>query len=660
MIVDDKKRVIGKITSINSDRFTVELLSGLKNFNVNGFDDIHYFAQINSYVVVPYQDYYIVSEIVSVREKDSGSSYATPKEQELSKTLSTKQLDVLPIGMIKKSNKDNKPEFIFGASVYPTLYSDVLYIKDEELDTIFNVSSVEEIVDESNTRLKALAIGKSAIFQDYDIKVNIDKFFGSHSAVLGNTGSGKSCTISSILQTLFNKTGHSAVGSNFIFFDVNGEYKKAFEQLNTSNNEIEIFYTSLDNKEKPFKLPQHLMNVEEWELLLNASEKSQLPILRNALNIASLLSKSESDGGAEITLNHIKAVCIELILNGEGNDTFKSSKIATILRAFSTHDFNLETTDSTKKISACIKLSFGKMADINGLQAIITNKGFIQDGIKLFESTRLEAFNFELLGEALELAILFEEAHGNTQIRTYCASLITRFKSLQNRDDFNFIKEKTEITSSAYIQELLGLNEHKKQFQITIIDLNSAEDEIVEIISSVITRLIFDTLRNAEPRNTLPVNLVLEEAHRYISYDSKRSFLRASQIFDRVAKEGRKYGLFFTISSQRPSELSKTVLSQCNNFIVHRIQNPDDLSHIRQITPHISETTLKKLPSIPTQHALIFGSSVNIPALFKVNNANPLPNSDNNKISENWFVPKGHKFHFETHAAVINDTQDEP
>ncbi len=205
MVVDDKKRVIGKITSINSDRFTVELLSGLKNFNVNGFDDIHYFAQINSYVVVPYQDYYIVSEIISVREKDSGSIYATPKEQELSKTLSTKQLDVLPIGMIKKSNKDNKPEFIFGASVYPTLYSDVLYIKDDELDTIFNVSSVEEIVDAPNTRLKALAIGKSAIFQDYDIKVNIDKFFGSHSAVLGNTGSGKSCTISSILQTLFKK-----------------------------------------------------------------------------------------------------------------------------------------------------------------------------------------------------------------------------------------------------------------------------------------------------------------------------------------------------------------------------------------------------------------------------------------------------------------------
>ena len=210
----------------------------------------------------------------------------------------------------------------------------------------------------------------------------------------------------------------------------------------------------------------------------------------------------------------------------------------------------------------------------------------------------------------------------------------------QNREDFDFIKERITISADEYVKKLFGINGSKKKTQITIIDLNSAEDEIVEIVSSVLTRLFFDTLRQANPRNQFPVNLVLEEAHRYIAYDSKRTFLRANQIFDRVAKEGRKYGLFFTISSQRPSELSKTVLSQCNNFIVHRIQNPDDLAHIRQITPHISETTLKKLPSIPTQHALIFGNAVNIPALFKVNDANPLPNSDNNEISKNWFIAK--------------------
>lgn len=637
MIIDDKKRVIGKIVSINSDRFTVELLSGLKNFNLNGYDDIHYFAQINSYVIVPYQDYYIVSEVLSVREKDSLLGSNSQKEQELNKAYSTKQLDVLPIGTIKR-DKDNKVKFDFGASVYPTLYSDVLYIKDLELDTIFNVTDIEEKVDENNTRLKSLEIGKSAIFEDYSIKINIDKFFGGHSAILGNTGSGKSCTIASIIQTLFRKENFSAVGASFVFFDVNGEYKQAFEKLKVNNDDIEIYYTSLEDATNPFTLPQHLMNVEEWELLLNASEKAQLPILRNALNIASLLSKSEADGSAKKILNHIKAVCIDLVLKGEGNDTAKNTKICTILRSFTTDNFNFSTKNTGRTIDESIYLNYGKMNHIKDLEEII--KGFIKNEIKLFESTKIEPFDFNLLGEALELAILFEEAHGNNQIRNYCASLITRFKSLQNREDFDFIKKKETISSNAYVKKLFGIDADKKKTQITIIDLNSAEDEIVEIVSSVITRLIFDTLRKAEPRNTFPVSLVLEEAHRYISYDSKRTFLRANQIFDRVAKEGRKYGLFFTISSQRPSELSKTVLSQCSNFIVHRIQNPDDLQHIRQITPHISETTLKKLPSIPTQHALIFGSSVNIPALFKVNEANPLANSDNNHISENWFIAK--------------------
>lgn len=638
MIVDDKKRVIGKIIAINSDRFTVELLSGQKNFNVNGFDDIHYFAQINSYVVVPYQNYYIVSEIVSIREKDSNSLYSTPKEQELSKSQSIKQLDVLPIGMIKKSKKENKPEFVFGASVYPTLYSDVLYIKDDELDTIFNVSTVEESVDGTNSRLNALKIGKSAIFQDYDIKVDINKFFGAHSAVLGNTGSGKSCTIASILQTLFSKQSYSAVGANFIFFDVNGEYKQAFEQLNSVNDEINIHYTSIEDTDNPLILPHRFLNIDEWELLLQASEKAQLPILRNALGLATIFSNTDDNDLTLKIKNHILASCILESYNSSDSPVSKHQKIQSLFVRGSWGNYiNIEGYSG----------QYGNFSNVELENQFLDTmrQHILEEGVELSTTNDSYDFKFELLGEALDIAILYEEAHGNRQIRNFCSSLITRFKTLNNRVDFNFLKTEHPPTSKVdYLSDLFGLEAKIKRSQITIIDLNACEDEVIEIITSVLTRIIFESLRKLEPRNALPVNLVLEEAHRYISQEFRRNFLSANKIFERVAKEGRKYGLFFTVSSQRPSELSKTVLSQCSNFIVHRIQNPDDLSHIRQITPHISESTLKKLPSIPTQHALIFGSSVNIPALFKVNDANPLPNSDNNKISENWFVPSSHKF----------------
>jgi DNA helicase HerA-like ATPase len=170
--------------------------------------------------------------------------------------------------------------------------------------------------------------------------------------------------------------------------------------------------------------------------------------------------------------------------------------------------------------------------------------------------------------------------------------------------------------------------------------MNEAPDEVVEVASAVMTRLIFDRLRKADPRNRLPVNLILEEAHRYVAERPSGFAIDASRIFQRIAKEGRKYGLFLLVASQRPSELSKTVLSQCSNFVVHRIQNPDDLLHIRQMTPFVSESVMKRLPSLPKQHALIFGNAVNLPTTFKVRDVNPRPKSDDAKIRELWFRPE--------------------
>lgn len=196
-----------------------------------------------------------------------------------------------------------------------------------------------------------------------------------------------------------------------------------------------------------------------------------------------------------------------------------------------------------------------------------------------------------------------------------------------------------------YVEQLLGLARKEGKFektaQVILLDMNEAGDEVVEVASAVIARLIFDRLRRAEPRNRLPVNLVLEEAHRYVAERPSGHAIDASRIFERIAKEGRKYGLFLMVASQRPSELSKTVLSQCSNFVVHRIQNPDDLQHIRQMTPFVSDSVMKRLPSLPKQHALIFGNAVNLPTTFKVRDVKPKPKSDDAAIRDLWFRPIG-------------------
>jgi len=623
MTKEDKQRVIGKVVAINSDRFSIELLSGLDNFNVNGYDDIHYFAQLNSYVIVPYQNYYIVAEVSGVREKDLNVPFSNPTEQILSKIQAGKYLEVLPIGTIKDD------QFDFGVSVYPTLYSDVLYIKEQELDTIFKTNSSKKPIEGTDKyRYTSLPIGKSIIFPDYEVKIDIDKFFGSHSAVLGNTGSGKSCTIASMLQTLYKLENNSATGSTFIFFDVNGEYKQAFKNLK-DNKDIQVTNFSIDTEatNEKFQLPHWFLNIDEWALLLKASEKSQLPILRNALGFTQNLSQE--------IISHIYACNIMYVYEHWESSVTKRQRIISLI------DKSKIAIDYSK-----LDAKFGNFSNKQEEDNFkISVKNYIKEDVNIDLKFNSDYFEFKDLEQALENAILYEEYHGNKQIRDYCSSMITRFKSIKEREDFKFLTTtQNDKSIDEYIYSLLGIEKQGdnaiKKNQVIIIDLNSANDETVEVISCVISRLIFEKLKTAKDRNQFPINLVLEEAHRYISTESGKIFGDANRIFERIAKEGRKYGMFLLVSSQRPSELSRTVLSQCSNFIVHRIQNPEDLSHIRQITPHISETILKRLPSIPTQHALIFGHSVNLPTTFKVNEANPKPKSDNNEISKNWFKEK--------------------
>lgn len=681
---EDKQRVIGKVVAINSDRFTIELLTGIDNFNINGYDDIHYFAQLNSYIILPYQNYYIVAEVCGVRERDLNIPSNDPKEQFLNKVKSGKFLEVIPIGSLKLRDVSDEYDFEFGVSVYPTLYADALYIKEDELDAIFNVKNQSEIICQTeyyknkncphkeNKRFKTLSIGKSAIFPDYDVKINIDKFFGSHSAILGNTGSGKSCTISSIIQGIYKFKEYAATGSTFIFFDVNGEYKKAFSKLNEDNKLISIKYLTLDpncEESEKFILPNWFLNIDEWALLLQASEKTQLPILRSALGLASVFSKDDEDK-VRIIKNHILATCLTEILRDE-TGIAKSGRILSILKKFNTNDINLDIKFTYKNdagnildkiyydnnkmnkectILNCLHIHYGDMIGTKLLLEFLTKKN--DDGDYLFFSSSFQMpiykkedkFDSGTMKDAIDIAILHEEAHGNRQIRDYCSSMMTRIKDLENRKDYQFLREKFDDIEQ-YKMNLLGLTKKsdgtlQKNAQVIILDLSSAEDEIIEVVSCVISRIVYEAIKVLDPRNKYPINLVLEEAHRYISHNPHRAFLKANTIFENIAKEGRKFGMFLLVSSQRPSELSKTVLSQCSNFIVHRIQNPEDLAHIRQITPHISETILKRMPSIPTQHALIFGHAVNLPSTFRVNDANPLPLSDNNKISENWFRPE--------------------
>ncbi|RUV45173.1 DUF87 domain-containing protein, partial [Mesorhizobium sp. M5C.F.Ca.IN.020.29.1.1] len=282
---DDRKRAVGKVTSVAADRLVVEMHAGTDNFTVVGFDDVHYVARLGSFLMIPTHAEYVVVEVVGLRERDVGAS----SKGDLDKAGSAKFLDVVPVGMLPASGEGR---FRFGVSVFPSLYADALYALDSELDRIFETKAEEEpgvgpdgqvCVPTKATRFRVLTIGQSVVFEDYAVKVRLDDFFGGHVAVLGNTGSGKSCTVASILQELFEKPSeHHARGATFVVFDVNGEYRQALEPLAKTGG-IGIDRVVLDGSATGFRLPHWFLDLSEWELLLQASERTQVPILRMAL-----------------------------------------------------------------------------------------------------------------------------------------------------------------------------------------------------------------------------------------------------------------------------------------------------------------------------------------------------------------------------------------
>jgi hypothetical protein len=553
---------------------------------------------------------------------------------------------MLPIG--------GEGDFRFGVSVFPSLYADALYALDEELDRIFETDSAvvpsvglggTACVPPQATRLRALPIGKSVVFEDYEVKVRLNEFFGGHVAVLGNTGSGKSCTVASVLQSLFRKPDeHHARGATFVVFDVNGEYHEALSPLAVVGG-IGVHRVVLDGSAAQFRLPHWFLEMAEWELLLQASEKTQLPVLRTALGLTSLFHAKTPQAVA--LREHFVATCIVECFRGADGDSpvSKFQRVVSLLQRYPTPDLNMALMN---KFSPNLK--YGNFDSANGQEKFLT-----EVRKKLHEDVSLPAyqrtpFAFDELHECMDFAILYEEAHGNRQIRDHCAPMITRLRSLQERAEYAFLRHDADElagapTDMAFLAGIVGLQpqgEHLvKQNQVIIIDLNAVEDEIVELVSAVVARMLFRLLRRAEPRNRFPIHLLLEEAHRYIASTPSRFSIDATKIFERIAKEGRKYGMFVLLASQRPSELSKTVLSQCSNFLVHRIQNPDDLSQIRQMTPFISESVLKRLPSLPRQHALVFGTSVNLPTTFKVREASPRPRSDDTAVIDLWFHEEG-------------------
>lgn len=414
-------------------------------------------------------------------------------------------------------------KFDEGINNFPFINSEVYSISSEIKKNIMNISSEYK-----------LKIGKSFNDNDVEIFANPDILFGKHLGIFGNTGTGKSCTVTSIIQglkdRLTDKEGNLVKASpKIIIFDSNNEYSNAFENTNLKFLKI---------KKEGLKLPHNKLSYIEYYKLFGASQGVQVPVLKESL---------------------------------QRNKEIKNDK-------YSFKDIEIEIDKIIEKNSE------EKNKDWN------TVKG---------------SFSYN-------------------QWKNWLNPLLNRIEMLEQNEELKLIIDYNEETKNT-VEKI----KNDKENNIFIIELDFDKEEL-DIIMFIFSKLLYNECKNEN------IVLVLEEAHRYINEEDIGEYKLGNYYIQKIAREGRKFGISLIVSSQRPSELSKSVVSQCNSFIIHRLTNKNDYEFIYRILSSQSKGYLNLLSGLEKQHALVCGEAFGFTDIVKIEAANPTPKSEDPKMIEKW------------------------
>jgi len=587
--------MIGKVIAINEGKVKIKL-----NIEEDKQTDL-----INNHIIFESKNNILVGEILTVENSIS---------------------EVLLVGEFLDGR------FLPGAIKKPELNAVVRNINTEELNLLIGIDETK--------KNEYFYLGKTHIYDNFPISVRYNDFFSSHFAIFGNTGSGKSCSVARIIQNIFSKTNPLAYKSNLFIFDVYGEYNTAFRNINKqySNINSKIYTTNLNQGEDSIiNIPFWLLGLDDIALLLNATDPIQLPILQKALKLVQIFGRK--DDSVIKHKNNIIAKALQQILYSGRTPSQIRDQILAVLSTFNTNELNTESKivqpGYIRTLKQCLIIdSSGKINEMELVSEFI--KSFINDDLEYNMPTDPYPYGLEQFKEALDFALISEGILKSDKIYDQTNLLRVRLDALINSDSAKYFSVKNYISSETYIKELLTTKEGKKA-QIINFNMNYVDDRMAKVIVKIYSKMLFDFATKLKYRGTFPFHIVIEEAHRYIQNDNDTQLL-GYNIFDRIAKEGRKYGVILGLISQRPSELSETALSQCTNFLIFRMLHPKDLVYVEEMVPNITSEVLKKIKTLQQGTCIGFGSSFKIPVIIRFELPNPMPQSTSCNIMENWFI----------------------
>ena len=519
--------------------------------------------------------------------------------------------------------------FLSGIIRKPSFTAKVRMINKEELG---------ELVGDNNDR--SMILGLAPLYNDYPIKIDVDAMWSNHSAILGNTGSGKTYGVARLVQNLFLMKGRIPFNSNIFIFNNTNEYDNAFRSINSYNVNFnyKMYTTSFDYKDAELvRIPLWLLSVDDFANLLDVTSYTQLSVIERMLGFVSAFAKDDAE--ATRYKNHLIAKAIISVMYSNQTSARIRDQIFTVLNDCHTAELNLDVmipgVGYERQLRKCFDLdSKGEFVE----RILVTGyiQQFIDNNTKWNEEYEPVFFTLDDLEVALSFTLISEGLLLNEKSYGEGMALKVKLHTINNSSLGQFFKYDNFINVNQFINNLIMVGTNKRA-QIINFVLEGVDDRFAKTLVKIYSRILFRFTKGLPNRGSMPIHIMLEEAHRYVQKDTDNSIL-GYNIFERIAKEGRKFGLVLDLITQRPTELSETVISQCSNFLIFKINHPTDMEYIRKMVPNISNDVIEKQKSLQSGTCVAFGNMMKIPLIVKMEKPNPEPMSSNASIFDKWII----------------------
>ena len=538
--------------------------------------------------------------------------------------VSQDYIDISLVGEIRNN------VFYQGNVKNPTLNSQIRIITKGELQSILGSQNYKD--------KQTLLIGNSLMYSGFKVTVDKNNFFSAHFAVLGNTGSGKSCGMARILQNVF-ENDYDPINAHIVIFDAFNDYESAFSKLNTTSNlhfkNINCDYTARIETDN-IKIPPYFLDVDDLAILLDVNTPDLIPIIESTLRLVYIFTSS--DANVVKYQNSIIASSLLDILSSGKTATQIRDQIIAVLSKFNTQDLNLDSTISQpgydRTFRQCLLIdNQGKINAMNLVVDFLTS--FIDADITNVDITPGFVYSLDDLYSALEFSLINEGILSSNDAHfEKLNSLKVRLRSIINSEEKKIFEVDKVITKEQFVENFFKVNNEKAQ--IVSVNFGDLDERTIKTLTKILSKIFFEYTTKLLDRGSFPVHIIIEEAHRYVQNDSDISVL-GYNIFERITKEGRKYGIFLGLITQSPVELSRTVLSQCGNYIVFKMYHPDDIRIVKSLSTHITNDIEDKIKTLHPGTALCFGNSFKMPIFAEFELPDPMPASSNIKVTDLWY-----------------------